>query len=455
MRAVMDSIDGMMSSRLGVWVVDYVLNSAWQLPVLLAVALVCAWMMRRMGAEAGHRVWVGAVLLSVVLPGCRLGMLPTAWWKHGAAAAGGHVQVTILPGVVGGGGLRLGPGVMAGLLAAYAGTVVYFAARLAWGLWQTRRIRREAPLVELCEQERARWESLRARMGGAETELRWSASIEGPMVVGVWRRALLVPRGFFIRVEGRDIDAALAHELAHLRRGDFARNLAYTALTVLVAYHPCTWLLRRRLAESREMVCDAMAAQVLEGSRKYAQSLLRLALAMPAGLHAGALPAVGIFDGNTLERRVVQMMDKRRQVKGAARLAAVAGAVLLGGAVCASAVGMRVDVAAGAPVAAEAGKAPSKIKVSPGVMAANIETKAEPKYPEKAKADHVQGRCTLGVTIDEEGVPTDLKVVKSVREDVDESALNAVQQWRWKPYLLNGNPIAVETTVNITYTLGN
>jgi TonB family protein len=439
-----------------VWLVDYLVNAAWLVPAVLAAAMAAAGMMRRMRPEAGHRVWVGALGLAVVLPGCRIAQWPRLWWSH-ANTAGGHVRVEIVPGVAqGGAGLRLAPALIAVLLAVYAGTAVYFAARLAWGLWRTRRMRREAVPAQLREDAQARWDALRARMGGAEAELLLSASVAGPVVVGVWHRTLLVPRDFFTAVEACDQDAALAHELAHVRRVDYAKNLGYSALMIVMAWHPCAWLLHKRIAQSREMVCDAMAARVLAGRKKYAQSLLRLAMAMPAGLNAGALPAVGIFDGNTLERRVVAMMDKRKELSGAARLAVVAGAVLLGGALCASAAGMRVDVAAGLPAADSAGP-PKLIHVSSSVMAGNIVSKPEPKYPAKAKADHdtVDGTCVLGATINKEGQTTRVHVVKSLRKDYDESAMTAVRQWRYKPYLLNGEPVAVQTTVNITYTLGN
>ncbi len=46
-----------------------------------------------------------------------------------------------------------------------------------------------------------------------------------------------------------------------------------------------------------------------------------------------------------------------------------------------------------------------------------------------------------------------IRVLKSLRNDYDESALDAVRQWRWKPYLLNGDPIAVETSVNIIFSM--
>ena len=437
-----------------VWLVDYLVNAAWLVPAVLVAAMAAAGMMRRMRPEVGHRMWVGALLLAAVLPGCRIAQWPRLWWGH-ASAAGGHVRVEMLAGVAQGAGrLRLAPALMAVLLAVYAGTLVYFMARLAWGLWRTRRMRREAVPAQLSKDAQARWDALRARMGGAEAELLLSASVAGPVVVGVWRRLLLVPRDFFTSVDACDLDAALAHELAHLRRGDYAKNLVYSVLMIVMAWHPCAWLLQKRIAESREMVCDAMAARVVAGRKKYAQSLLRLAMAMPAGLNAGVLPAVGIFDGNTLERRVVEMMDKRKELSGAARLAAVAGAVLLGSALCASAVGMRVDVAAGVPAADTAGT-PKLLHVSAAVMAGNILSRPDPIYPAKAKADHVQGTCTMAMIVSKEGIPRNVRVVKSVRGDLDESSLAAVRQWRYKPYLLNGDPVAVATTVNITYTLGN
>ena len=78
-----------------------------------------------------------------------------------------------------------------------------------------------------------------------------------------------------------------------------------------------------------------------------------------------------------------------------------------------------------------------------------------PVYPPQAKADKVQGAVVLGLTINEEGEPVDVYVKTGVRDDLNESALTAVQTWRWKPYLLNGNPTAVETTVTVNYSLGD
>jgi TonB family protein len=78
-----------------------------------------------------------------------------------------------------------------------------------------------------------------------------------------------------------------------------------------------------------------------------------------------------------------------------------------------------------------------------------------PVYPPEAKADHVTGEVLLAATIGKDGTVEHLKLTQSVRADVDASAMDAVRQWTYKPYLLNGDPIEVETTITVIYTLGD
>jgi TonB family protein len=59
----------------------------------------------------------------------------------------------------------------------------------------------------------------------------------------------------------------------------------------------------------------------------------------------------------------------------------------------------------------------------------------------------------LDVTIGTDGNPENIVVEKSLREDYDTSALEAVRHWQWQPYLLNGEPIKVETTITIVYSM--
>jgi protein TonB len=100
-------------------------------------------------------------------------------------------------------------------------------------------------------------------------------------------------------------------------------------------------------------------------------------------------------------------------------------------------------------------KAPplSKIAVSRGVMAGNIVSKPDPTYPAIAKAARIQGTVILSATISKTGTIENLTVV-SGPQMLAQAALDAVRNWRYRPYLLNGEPVEVQTTVNVTFTLG-
>jgi TonB family protein len=79
-------------------------------------------------------------------------------------------------------------------------------------------------------------------------------------------------------------------------------------------------------------------------------------------------------------------------------------------------------------------------------------SQVRPVYPVDAKEARIQGAVVLDVVIDKEGVPTKIDVQKGPKE-LQQSAKDAVGQWRWQPFLLNGNPIEVETTITVVYSL--
>jgi protein TonB len=79
--------------------------------------------------------------------------------------------------------------------------------------------------------------------------------------------------------------------------------------------------------------------------------------------------------------------------------------------------------------------------------------KVIPQYPQLARAMRAQGTVVLAATITRDGTITNLRVV-SGPSVLQQAALDAVSQWRYRPYLLNGQPVDVETTVNVIFTLG-
>lgn len=94
------------------------------------------------------------------------------------------------------------------------------------------------------------------------------------------------------------------------------------------------------------------------------------------------------------------------------------------------------------------------MRVSAGVMAGNAISQPAPVYPDDAKAAKVQGVVVLHAIISKAGTVDNVAVV-SGPPALMVSAIDAVRQWKYKPYLLNGEPTAVETTININYTLAD
>ncbi|MGF7181814.1 TonB family protein [Tunturiibacter psychrotolerans] len=442
------------------WMLVYLLNSLWQVPVIFAAGWIAARMARRSGPELEHRVWVVALLLQVLLPACRFrpgGLIHeiVGLILSRSSGAGGEVRVAIGTGVTSGLSMAwLSNEVLTAVLVVYGCSVLYFAARLGWRMVRTRWMERQAKAITLTGDAMQRWERCGRVFGRTGARVAESDLIGGPVTVGVRSDVMLVPPGFLESIAEEDLDVVMAHEFAHMRRRDVVKNLIYEVLSLPVAYHPALWLTRARVAESREMVCDAMAAEAVAGSERYARSLLRLASLLVEGAPDKTLHAIGIFDANSFERRVMRLSEGRVEMRGVRRLATIAACGMVGLVTCASALGLRMEVPA--PATATAAQDASPVRLTIPAQKMDAVYKRPPVYPQEAKAkkDTLNGPVVLDIVVDEAGVPSDVRVRKGLRSDYDESALQAVKEWRWNPYLLNGRPVTVNTTVTVNYFLG-
>jgi protein TonB len=95
---------------------------------------------------------------------------------------------------------------------------------------------------------------------------------------------------------------------------------------------------------------------------------------------------------------------------------------------------------------------PVRVRVSQGVSVGRLIKKIDPVYPKLARDARVQGQVVLTAIISKDGSIEDLRVL-SGHPMLVQAALDAVRQWRYKPYLLNGEPVEVETTVTVNFTL--
>src|SRR6185437_5787070 len=105
-------------------------------------------------------------------------------------------------------------------------------------------------------------------------------------------------------------------------------NLFYEAASLLIAFHPVTWMLKSHIAQTREMVCDGMATERLIDSRSYTQALLRLATMVAMTSRVSTSHAIGIFDANILEKRIMMMNLKKPHLSSALKYGLVIPATL-------------------------------------------------------------------------------------------------------------------------------
>jgi protein TonB len=97
---------------------------------------------------------------------------------------------------------------------------------------------------------------------------------------------------------------------------------------------------------------------------------------------------------------------------------------------------------------------PKRIRVGGAVASANLVHQVAPVYPKDAKKNHITGTVLLHATIGHDGTVETLEYVSGPPE-LKPSAMEAVKQWRYKPTLLNGEPVEVDTTISVIYTLGS
>ena len=96
--------------------------------------------------------------------------------------------------------------------------------------------------------------------------------------------------------------------------------------------------------------------------------------------------------------------------------------------------------------------APSKVRVSSGVAQGLLIRQVNPQYPQLAREARVEGRVILQATIGKDGSVQNLHLIGG-HPMLVQAAMDAVSQWRYKPYYLNGDPVEVDTTINVNFTL--
>jgi hypothetical protein len=109
----------------------------------------------------------------------------------------------------------------------------------------------------------------------------------------------------------------MGHEMAHIKRRDFAFNLCYQLLSMPLAFHPAVVFIKRRINETRELACDEMVTERWLDAPDYARSLLRLADSAMAS-HRPTY-TLGVFEADILEERIMKLIERKPRLSERAR----------------------------------------------------------------------------------------------------------------------------------------
>lgn len=127
----------------------------------------------------------------------------------------------------------------------------------------------------------AGWQHIAARLSrrlhiGRPVTLLQSALVDVPTVIGWLKPVILLPVSALAGLTPHQLEAILAHELAHIRRHDYLVNLVQTLVETLLFYHPAVWWLSRRIRVERENCCDDLAVSLCGDPYTYAKALADL-----------------------------------------------------------------------------------------------------------------------------------------------------------------------------------
>ena len=325
---------------------EYMANALWQIPLLAGGA----WLLLtavKAGPRAQYGVWLGVLGLAVLLPLHGMGgtgavavqvtdaasgarMLPVAAQGETAQslqrqeAVRGLDQARELDGWFDPFYLSVSSKAADWLVAMYLGLVLFGLCRVVWAWRMARRLVEGSQEIALVDDEAALLERCGRRLGVRLPEVRESAAASSPVVVGAVRPVLLLPRGF-ARYSEAERRAAVLHELAHVKRRDYLVNAVCRVVGLPVVWHPAAHWVQGRVRRSREMVCDAMAAEEMESEVGYARCLLSLAKdALARRKFEREMAGMGLFGSDVLEERVMRLMETKQAMTMRTKLVRVA-----------------------------------------------------------------------------------------------------------------------------------
>jgi beta-lactamase regulating signal transducer with metallopeptidase domain len=137
-----------------------------------------------------------------------------------------------------------------------------FLFRLFNSLSEVRNLRKSASLIQDFELEKITYRLMGKLNINRRVQLRSSSFAQSPLTFGTVKPVILLPAALIFQLTPLQLEAIIAHELAHVKRNDYLSNLLLSGLEILFFFHPCYWWMSQTVKELRENAADDLALKI-------------------------------------------------------------------------------------------------------------------------------------------------------------------------------------------------
>jgi beta-lactamase regulating signal transducer with metallopeptidase domain len=429
--------------RVSEFILNFLVNSLWQIPAICALAAVGACLLRNCSAHYRHIVWVTALLFCLIAPALTTTQIVTPYsitspvpetiadnaddqTTPDHTRQRGSTQVIV----------EATPGRMQFVSAAYFLFLAFGAIRFM-RLWLAKeRLRRSVSFEGLTASIEIAMQRCKAVFRIESVRLARSPLARVPYTLGMRRPLIVLPDSFCGDVDQETLLAVVGHEMAHVQRKDFLTKLVCELVSLPISFHPFTWLLKRQIERERELACDEAVTQRVLKPATYARSLLRAAdlSLMPARRSV----MLSVFDGPMLEERIKQLTRKRLSLSSwpGRMITAAVLCTLFVSSIAASAYGFSLRVPVETPTAVAMPETPVATRASQE-PATDRNTQPRPAAPSRSFDSASSQELALAAC--EAGKNRDLDAIASLVTLLgDDRQVEPIACWtsgRWSPAL--------------------
>ena len=279
------------------------------------------------------------------------------------------------------------------------------------------------------------------------TRFRVSSEVTGPITFG-WFRPVIVFPDSFDELEPAMQKAVACHELLHVKRGDWFWNAFEELVRTVFWFHPGFYWLIGQIQLTREQVVDEQAVALLGSRKTYLHSLVEIARWKTS---AASMPAPLFLRECQFSRRVRHLLQLREvrmsKTKSTVFWSVCVALLMASGWWILAALPLTATPSVRMPQEEPAAGEP--VRVGSRVMANKLVHQVDPEIPGRPGSSRPLAQFILSIVIDGNGAVQGVEILQGNDDHPPSNSAveNAVKQWRYEPFLLDGKPVPVRTTV--------